>query len=69
MTAEVIGARTYMPPPSGGAVAGNRSTSESFVPLVLADPLGSLLPLLDPFREPCQVGAGSDEESRVQRFP
>jgi hypothetical protein len=34
----------------------------SLVPLVSADPFRSLLPHSDPFREPGQVGTGSDEQ-------
>jgi hypothetical protein len=40
----------------------------SLVRLALADPLGSLLPLLDPFREPCQVGTSSYEKRGLERL-
>jgi hypothetical protein len=41
----------------------------SFVPLVSADRLGSLLPLDDPFGELGQVGTGGDEQRRLARLP
>jgi hypothetical protein len=38
------------------------------LPLVSADPLGSLLPHSDPFREPGQVGTCGDEQRGRERL-
>jgi hypothetical protein len=54
--------------PVGQPVAATERPRVSHVPLALADPLGSLLPHSDPFREPGQVGAGGDAQSGLERL-